>query len=56
MKVTLTEHLPNYGQFEHGVQLLINLQYKGYNPDFTEENNYISLGAVQRWIKEAPWL
>lgn len=28
----------------------------GYNPNFTEENNYISLDASQRWIKEEPCL
>lgn len=41
------EHLLNFRQFEYIAQFLTNLQCKGYNPDFSEEDNYISLDASQ---------
>lgn len=36
--VTFIEYLLNFRKFEHIAQFLINLQWKDYNPDFTEDN------------------
>lgn len=46
--ITFMEHLVNCRQFVDAAQFLTSLQHERYNPDFTEEDNCISLNASGR--------